>query len=158
MSQNTFAQKDTIPFSNSYKHNIGLSSDLVSGSGISYRYWPNRYGVQITALPVFNKKKGHYVNIGITALYTINDGEKVDLYGFIGNHFSSSKTIFTDTYTNEKIIKVINSYNIGFGFGFKFELNQYLNFNLQTGYGFYDIPSNFNANLSAGVGLYYNFN
>jgi len=157
----TAQSNDTIkPFTYNHKHNIGLHAGLTTGIGISYRYWPTKLGIQLTSIPIISNKRT-FVSAGITALYTLNDGQKVDLYGYFGNHILYSKTTksigITQPGQPTTIIKESTNYNVGVGFGFKIDINQDLNFNLQAGYGVY-VGTHTIATLDAAIGLYYSFN
>ena len=48
-------------------------------------------------------------------------------------------------------------YNVGGGVGFKIKFLKVLNFNLQGGYGFYNITQQLSFTPTGEVGLYYNF-
>jgi len=126
-------------------HSIGLHAGAISGLGFSYRYWPSKLGVQITTIPIFRKNGNHFFSAGLSALYTLNEGEKVDLYGYLGNHILS-------TSKNPNVI-----YNVGVGFGFKINFLESMDFNMQAGYGMYDLTNQFFTSLTGELGLYYHF-
>lgn len=132
-----------------YKHHVGLHASSVGGLGFSYRYWPNKLGVQATAMPVFRQNGGHFLSLGATGLYTLKEGKTVDLYSYLGVHYLSLK------YSNSQ--SGDNFFNTGLGVGFKINLSEFLNLNIQTGYGFYNINESLFTSIAGGFGLYYSF-
>ena len=130
------------------KYHVGTHQSSLGGLGLSFRYWPGKLGVQVTALPIFREGQGHFFSAAVTALYTFQEGKKVDLYGYWGNHYLSIKGSGNAN----------NSLNTGLGMGFKINFTESLNFNIQAGYGFYNITNSFTSTLAGGVGLYYAFN
>jgi len=129
------------------KHHAGFHASSLGGVGFSYRYWPGKLGVQITTLPIFRKDSGHFLSLGATALYTLKEGKTVDLYSYLGVHYISLGQ------QNDKF----NSINTGVGVGFKINLSEFLNLNIQTGYGFYNINNSLTTSIAGGAGLYYSF-
>jgi len=134
-------------------HHIGVSSGITTGFGLSYRYWPSKLGLQITTLPTLVKNSGSFTSFGASALYMINDTEKIDLYGYLGN----SIFLVVDNYDSELAYKL--TYNAGLGFGLKFDVFDQLNINIQLGYGGIDIGSDTGTLFSivGETGLYYHF-
>ena len=125
-------------------HNIGSFAGVTDGFGLSYRYWPGKFGIQVTTAPMYFGKKNKFINIGFTGLYTIKDKNIVDLYGYVSNaiYISNNNSI----------------YNIGGGLGTKIDFYENLNFNLQFGYGALILNSeNQIYTIIGGAGLYYHF-
>mgnify|MGYP000713519805 CR=1 FL=1 len=156
LSLNSTAQAQT-PTKTKLNHHLGLHTSSLGGLGFSYRYWPGKMGVQVTALPVFRKKKGHFVSLAANLLYTLKEGRKVDLYTYTGIHYVGVKS--SEFTSNQGVItsNKSESINLGLGIGFKINLTEFLNLNLQTGYGFYNINNDFISTMAGGVGLYYSF-
>jgi len=129
-------------------HHIGASAGVTTGFGLSYRYWPTKLGLQVTALPTFIKDEGSMTSFGASVLYTLNDGNKIDLYSYLGNSIIYIK----DNSYSEL------TYNAGVGFGLKFDIFDELNINVQFGYGGMNIASNYSMFSMVGeAGFYYNF-
>jgi hypothetical protein len=131
------------------KHHVGLHLSSLSGLGFSYRYWPERLGGQITVMQVFNKSGGHFISLGATGLYTLKKGKTVDLYSYLGTHYLSIK--FSSNQNG------ISSFNSGLGIGFKINLSDFLNLNIQSGYGVYTANETTVGTIAGGLGLYYSF-
>lgn len=131
-------------------HHIGMSAGVTTGFGLSYRYWPSKLGIQLTALPTISQNNGSFTSAGLTVLYTIKDREKIDLYAYLGNSI-----LYTKSGNNSD-----SFFNSGLGFGFKFKIFDELNFNTQFGYGAItevgnDVSPNFS--IVGELGLYYHF-
>ena len=125
-------------------HNIGVSAGLSTGYGISYRYWPTKFGIQITSTPSFFGPNFYSFNIGVTGLYTIRDKKHADLYLYLGNLFQNNNTN--------------SSYSIGTGFGVKLDFLDNLNINFQFGYGGLHLNAEYPSfSMIAETGLYYHF-
>ena len=149
-----------VNHSDNTKHYFGLHAGSTTGYGFSYRYWPTKLGVQVTALPVFRKGGDYNVSTGLTLLYTLRDENVVDFYSYLGQHLISQKNsyggyydpslgIFTQGKTNYNTI-----YNVGAGVGFKFD-SKFVDLNIQVGYGAYDIINDINTNIAGEIGIYY---
>lgn len=142
-------------------HHIGLHAGSTTGLGFSYRYWPSKWGLQVTGVPVFNQGGSSFVSVGASALYLLQDNQTLDLYGYLGNHLilnTNQISVFdsnTNTFTTTSVTQEI--YNLGLGLGIRARLLDNLNLNLQAGYGFYDITGNIFTNLAGEAGLYYQF-
>ena len=130
-------------------HHIGMSAGVTTGFGLSYRYWPSKLGVQLTALPTMSQNNGSLTSVGLTVLYILKDREKIDLYAYLGN----SILYFKENNTSDLV------YNSGLGFGLKFDIFDELNINTQFGYGGINLANKNRMNFSiiGELGLYYHF-
>lgn len=128
-------------------HHLGIHRGAISGNGLSYRYWPSKWGIQITGLPVLYRNNNSFFSTGVSALYLIKDHEKLDLFAFGGNN------IELDISPNTTNV----SYNLGVGVGIKAQLSQSFNINLQGGYALKDIGSDIHTNIGLEAGIYYQF-
>lgn len=152
------AQNDT-------KHYLGGHIGSVSGLGFSYRYWPKKFGIQLTAIPIFKSDNRNFISAGISALYLLKEGKHIDLYSYIGFNFINRKMV--DYYTDPLGIPIKQETtqqitNTGIGLGFRINFLKVLDLSLQGGYGFYNTNSNskyiypqYSLNIAGGVGLYY---
>jgi len=155
---NSFAQySDTTVVQR--KHEFGIQAGSTTGVGFSFRYWPNKFGLQFTMLPVKTDQET-YFNVGLTGLYSFYSSRNTRFFGYLGNNYvvdnyttsnydyQSGKTINTGPSNNKK-------YNIGFGPGFGF--GSRVRFNLMVGYGFYDIFGKFEIYPAGEIGLYFRY-
>lgn len=151
----TFAQESA---NNSYTHQIGLNFGGVTGLGPSYRYWPGKFGLQITFLPIKIEENWQdplhikefyqaffpftesqtFISAGLSGMYTVKQKPKFRLLTYFGNHILINE--------NEEI------YNLGGGFGISFDYR--VSFSLLLGYAGYDITGNPLALPTAEVGVH----
>jgi hypothetical protein len=136
ISLNTFSQKEPKPG----KHQVGANFGFTTGLGFSYRYWPDKLGVQFTFVPVIYDTTT-FISLGLTGLLTLSETKYFKPFLYLGNHY-----VITQNDTE---------YNIGFGPGFSFGSAIRLNFML--GYGFYDVMDTFNLFPTAEIGVFYRF-
>lgn len=157
LSLSLFAQKSDTTGINR-KHEFGAHAGFTTGVGLSYRYWPSKFGVQFTLLPIKSDELT-FVSVGATGLYSFYNSEYVRFFGYWGNNFtfnkekyysysSSSQSSMSNSYYEQK-----STYNMGFGPGFGF--GSRVRFNIMVGYGLYDILGEFLVYPTAEVGLYF---
>ncbi len=127
-------------FPESKKHQVGIHAGFTSGIGISYRYWPDKLGMQITFIPIKSDEKT-FVSLGVTGLLTLKEKKYFKPFLYLGNHY---------VYTRED-----QEYNIGIGPGFS--VGSIVRFNFMMGYGFYDVLETFNTFPTMEIGVYYKF-
>jgi len=151
-------------------HYIGIHAGSTTAYGLSYRFWPNKLGLEFTTLPTFQKIPPTNKNLinstistGLSILYKIKENKIVDLYAYVGGF-----TLFKKTHTAEyeggsyQTIYIKHEQldlNLGLGIGTRFKFLEVMDFNLQLGYGMYKInqPNQFYSQVAGEVGLYYNF-
>jgi len=146
----------------SFKYSLGLHAGASTGQGFSYRYFPNKWGVQVTGIPIFNGNNGFYTSSAVSILYKIKEHKKLDLFTYLGNHlvferYQSYYGIWPEpepgpTYVTDR------TYNIGLGAGVNIHYWEVLDLSIQAGYG---LTSWNNAPLytvfSSEIGVYYKF-
>jgi hypothetical protein len=141
-------------------HEFGIHAGTTTAVGLSYRYWPNKLGLQLTLLPVKTTDET-FISAGITGLYSFYDSRLIRFFGYFGNNLTVNNYknynyqynpiigIYESTYT----FKHNRKYNIGFGPGFGFGTR--VRVNIMAGYGFYDIFGEFNIYPTGEIGLYF---
>jgi hypothetical protein len=156
----------------SFRNEVGIHAGFTTGVGFSYRRWYDKFGFQITGVPVKTEETTLY-NGGVTLLYSIKEKSYFRFYGYLGNniiHFNgtedTAESIFPDPFNNDYYDyddpdfynrrKKFTHYNIGFGPGVSF--GKEVAFNIMVGYGLYDVFGSFNMYPTAELGLYYRFN
>lgn len=144
----------------SMKHALGLHTGSSTGQGFSYRYFPNKWGVQVTGIPIFNGNNGFYTSSAVSVLYKIKEHKKLDLFTYLGNHLILERyqTYYGiwpgpgPTYVTDR------TYTIGLGVGVNIHLWEVLDLSMQAGYGLNrrnNAPSN--TIFSNEIGVYYKF-
>ena len=151
-------EKDTI-----FRHSIGAGIGFTTGYGLSYRYTPATFGVQLNFAPYHDKEIDRY-SIGLTFLYSLVRHKTTNLFLYQGNHYyyNSQMLYVYDPDPNKPYNpnpdkeRVTTSYmNNGIGFGFELIIAKRIGFNLMGGFASY---SNFQElNLTGETALYYKF-
>lgn len=137
---------------NKRPHNLGVSAGSTSGFGLSYKYFPDKFGFQTNGF-LYVRSGETITSLGGSFLYSIKRQEKYNFYA----HFSAMH-LYEHYWTVIDSVKVIDDYhmvNMGPGIGIEF-LFQYINLSFQIGFGAYD---NFRVYtmLAGGVGVHYRF-
>ena len=142
-------------------HEFGFHAGTTTAVGLSYRYWPGKLGVQLTALPIKTSDMT-FVSMGLTALYSFYNTNYFRFFGYLANNVTINnytKDEYVDDYYNYANYKIEEkkvektTYNVGFGPGFGF--GSKVRFNIMAGYGFYDILGEFNMLPTGEIGLYF---
>ncbi|MFY7734857.1 MAG: hypothetical protein ACOVSR_15360 [Bacteroidia bacterium] len=153
LSINVFAQKtETIK----HKHALGAGAGFTTGYGLSYRYIPNKFGVQVNFAPYKSESITRF-STGLTFLYQLMETDKTALYLYQANHYySNSNSAAYNQVTGLYDKKEEEAYfNNGLGFGFEVIIVKNIGFNLMTGYALYQNAKNYNVTGEAA--LYFKF-
>jgi len=134
-------------------HGIGMAAGFTTGYGVSYRYWPTKFGIQVTGTPIITKYETK-ISAGVTGLMTIKESFATKLYLYQGAHYMHNKTSYPD-YLNETKENSTHRLNIGVGLGLEVMLSN-ISFNLMTGYAGHDIGGTETSLLpTIEVGVFY---
>lgn len=142
------------PIDEKTKHAVGAGAGFTTGYGLSYRFTPNKFGLQVNFAPFKNETTTRN-SVGLTFLYSLLETEKTNLYLYQANHFYSNSELVDNATFTGKVRKNESYINNGFGFGVEIIIATKIGFNLMTGYAAYD---NFNGyNLTGEAALYFKF-
>lgn len=139
------------------KHSIGAGAGFTTGYGLSYRYRPAKFGVQVNFAPYSNKDVSRF-STGVTFLYTLIENKMSNLYLYQGNHHyyeSYLATYYTgqNSYSTQRFTE--NYFNNGLGVGIELIAAKRVGINIMGGYAAY---RNFEQlNITGEVGVYYKF-
>lgn len=139
---------------------FGFHAGATTGVGLSYRYWPGKSGIQITALPI-KTSEVTYINFGITALRTFHDSRLIRFFGYLGSNVvvnnGQNYDYWYDPYTDnfEETEDTGYKTRLNFGVGPGFAFGSRVRVNIMAGYGFYDVLGEFNIYPTAEIGLYF---
>lgn len=144
------------------KHAIGVAAGLSTGYGLSYQFSPSQKLTFQLAFAPFKDENETQISTGLTFIYRIKEGEKLNFFVYQANHFivdrhndytyeydinSGQYVSYGPTYVNNDRI------NNGLGLGFEFFLGKNVLFNLMGGYG---ARNNFKElGLTGEFGLFY---
>jgi hypothetical protein len=146
-----FAQNSDTTVTN-YAHEFGFHAGATTAVGLSYRYWPGKFGLQITALPVKSSEET-FISVGITGLCSFYNSRHIRFFGYFGNNLTVDNYKNYDYYSSNYTNEYSTRYNFGFGPGFGFGTR--VRINLMAGYGFYDVFGEFNIYPTGEIGIYY---
>ncbi len=150
---------ETTPYHNEF----GIHAGGVTGVGLSYRYWGEKNGFQLTVMPPIVKSDYKLYSAGATYLRSFKDKKWMRVFGYAGIHYwnESSETEYVDwdpiagAPFNNIQHNNLEEFNVGFGPGISFGTK--VRVSLMVGYGFYDILDKFDAYPTGEIGVYYNF-
>ena len=136
------------------KNYLGAAAGITTGYGLSYRFCPNKAGIQLTFAPTSNKYHTR-ISAGLTFLFRMVETERANLFIYQGNHFLFYKDTYTYYYGNSHTSKeYYNMYN-GIGLGIEFIIVKRVSLNIMGGYAAYE---NFNRlSLTGETGLFFKF-
>lgn len=140
-----------------YKHSLGFAAGTSTGYGLSYRFTPNRFGVQATFMPLMNERETR-LSIGLTFLYTLVEAEKCSLFLYQGNHLLHRQYeayAYGWPWPPEELTVRDTQMTHGLGVGMEFILAQRVGLNLMGGYALYDHLKT--LDFTGEVGLYFKF-
>lgn len=145
--------------SSKFKYGIGGGAGFTTGYGLSFRYLPQRLGVQVNFAP-FKSKETEKYSAGVTFIYNMIESKVTNLYLYQGNHY------FYNSYTtypydplnpwNQVPTRAVEDYfNNGVGFGIEMVIAKRIGFNLMAGYAFYNTFKE--LNVTGETALYFKF-
>lgn len=137
-------------------HHFGVHAGFSTGVGLSYRYWPNRLGLQITTLPVW---QGSDINLfsGITALLSLKQNPTSEFFTYLGSGLIYESNQYTDFQSGQTITATDTQLNIGLGIGLRLTFLEVFDINFQGGYGIYDVTEDIRSRPTGEIGVYYRF-
>jgi hypothetical protein len=126
------------------KYALGFGAGFTTGYGMSFKFTPNKFGLQTNFAPLYTHYQTRY-SIGVTILYTLFEDERSSFYLYQANNFMYSKmSDYVNTY-----------FNNGFGFGIELVFIEHFGLNLMAGYG---ASRNFEQlSITGETGIYYKF-
>lgn len=161
-SLNSFSQYDkNIDTKKEYqkksKHAVGLAAGFSTGYGLSYQFTPNKLTFQLAFAPLKNDNRT-LISTGLTFIYRIKEGEKLNFFVYQANHFLVDRETYTNyPYPPGTPPTTVNTnndrINNGLGLGFEFFIGDNVVFDLMAGYG---ARRNFRElGLTGEIGLFY---
>ena len=136
----SFGQEKGIQKSNM----LGINAGTTTGVGISFKHWHNKFGIQVTGLPVKIKNEFDF-SIGLTGFYKIRERKYANLFVFTGHtlmteefyRINSIDPILSVLSENNRNRNTEPDYNASIGFGA--ELGKNPIFTVMIGYGAFEI-------------------
>jgi len=135
-----------------FKHALGVGTGASTGYGLSYRYFPAKFGVQGN-LGLYSDNDYTFANIGATFLYSLHTTSYSNFYVYQANSYNHQRYMTFD----EPLFELIpNRTNIGFGLGIELLAADHFSINYMFGY---EIQGKFET-VKPGLqfALFYKFN
>jgi len=136
----TAQNSETAEEKKRYKHNFGLGAGMTTGIGFSYRYMPDKLGAQVNFIPIIVNDSEVLVNPGVSFLYSVQRGRKVDFYLYQANSFLFNQRVFDDFSSDpmdidsqREFTTVERTYNHGLGVGFEFLIGSQFAIDVMSG-------------------------
>jgi len=152
-------------FVKKYPKAFGVGAGLTTGLGLSFRYFPARYGFMVNFAPYYqNYGSEAFISSGLTLLYSLNDNKVSNVYAYLGNHYLYEK-LYSDNWVYDPVTgtshyyqskNARNMWNTGIGLGVEFHNQKRITINFMLGYAQYDTFRNLFFTCEAA--LYYRFN
>lgn len=154
-------------------HEFGIASGITTGYGLSYRYWPNKIGIQLTAFPVVSSNDKN-LSLGLNSLMRLDSKEWYRLYAFVGGNFNWTENSDYDEFEDGvwgpwELLFNLNppaeeqkKYTFGVGPGIEFTPGRHFGINLMTGFRYSYTDFNISKDsrtlsLTIDFGVYYRF-
>ncbi|HET6244759.1 MAG: hypothetical protein H0V01_01065 [Bacteroidetes bacterium] len=153
--------QETVTEKPKYKHSIGAAAGFTTGYGLSYRYIPTKFGVQLTFGP-YTDERLTQLSSGLTFMYYIFQDQNVNFFLYQGNHYLYRHSLeyiyfegpFVEPFPEPELKWITNNrMNNGIGFGFDFNIGSRISWNILAGYAAYNNFSRFT--LTGETSLYF---
>ena len=149
------------PVKPALKHEIGMAAGMSTGVGISYRYWPGKFGFQFTTTPNFEKDQAQ-ASFGLTGLMKLTEISWLRFFLYLGNHYLYEKWEYYDYDMNgnptESYTEIQQRYVVGIGPGFEFLIGKKISLNVMFGFrSDWRSTGNYMIGFTGETGLYYRF-
>ena len=151
------AQSTDVRYSH---HALGFQAGGTTGVGLSYQYWPTRFGLQVTTGPFYSLRGNTYLlSSGITGLFTIVPGKYIDLFGYLGQHLiavrSKQNVYIPNSFRVAQEIVYKMRYNLGLGLGVRWHMTKRMDVSAQCGYGIFNIGGYSRNSLTVEAGIHW---
>lgn len=138
---NLIAQTDSTNVSE-LNHNLGIAAGFTVGLGPSYRYMPNKDGIQVTFVPLVESEETRLWT-GLTYLHQVSRDFKhqssfsSNIFYYL-SAFHRYEKLIVSAYSNNSGYYATYSYdnffNVGTGLGYEIEALKHLSINIMIGY------------------------
>ncbi len=144
------AQGQETPHQLNSKHSFGFNLGFTSGIGFSYRYMPNKFGIEVSSLPIYLSVEELIFLQGLSFNYVVKEKEHADYFIYAGNS--------TAFFPPNKISEGFNNsflYRAGSGCGMIIHGEKALDWTLRLGATYITSFNGGNVLPSIGLGMHY---
>lgn len=125
--------QETYHKSFDFKHAFGVAAGFSTAYGLTYRYWPGKFGGQITFAPLTTDYVSR-ISFGTTFLYEVAKKNSFRAFIYQGNHFYHRNYRDGNSFNSNSDVSYFNN---GLGFGGELIADDHLSMSLMAGYAFY---------------------
>ncbi|MDA3852223.1 MAG: hypothetical protein PF447_13285 [Spirochaetaceae bacterium] len=134
-------------------HNIGVMLGNSLGYGLTYRYWPDRLGVQLTFSPSIDYGNQGFI-VGGSFFYTIQGGKITQLFFYTGGQYAFNY-YQNDFWFYDESTETNFDYSIGAGPGLEIRIINHIAMDFLFGYSY--SPADMTVNFSFDTGIFYRY-
>jgi hypothetical protein len=132
-------------------HALGAALTSSNGKGLTYRYWPRKYGFHVSFIPA-SRNESRFYNVGLTGYAKLKEYEMGTLFLHAGAEYQYQYQSHTNSsgypnYITSSYITKSNGLNIGAGPGFHV-IQKYISMDIFLGYGAY-IKDNYTTEMNS---------
>lgn len=147
--------------SNPFTNEVGFNAGGTTGVGLSYRHWFNRFGLQVTGMPL-KIDNDIFISAGLTGLYSLRNTKYTRVYAYWGNQVFYLKESYYNYIGDQPILNYRTDAFYCSGIGIGFSLGRVVAFNISVGYAAYQlIGAGYHNGLSllptGEIGLFWRF-
>lgn len=140
-------------------HGLGFAAGTTSGYGLSYKYFPNKFGFTINTVFYIEKIEKN-LDIGGMLKYSLNESHYHKFFAYYSAYYRyryDRYITFPNTYPYNPVwvVDEVSRFSTGPGFGVEL-FNYRLSFVMHVGVGAYNNFRTFSM-LAGGAGIYYRF-
>lgn len=138
------------------KHYIGFDAGASSGYGMSYRYQPKEWGIQVNMFPAASADEYH-ISIGATVIRSLYRTHKMQFFLYYGNHLLFQKDEVDYYYGYDTT--PTRQWVTGIGPGFEVYIAKRLAINARFGFAYYSATTDndWMINADGGIGMHFMF-
>ena len=124
---------------------IGFYGSAKTDKGFSFKYIPDKIGVQVTGVPVFSKDKRVFFSVGLSGLFILQESKVASVFSYLGGQYIESN-----------VFEKSGRFNMGGGFGMNTKLSDSFDISTRGGYGLLNVTnSNTSGVFTAELGFNY---
>lgn len=134
---------------------IGGAFGMSTGYGLSYRYWPEEWGGQVTFSPYWQNDEGMF-NLGVSGFKRLYDSKNTRLFLYLASNGTYSYNMQEDDQKDGSEF----GFTVGFGPGFEIYIFKHIALDIMFGYSFSYGKTFFDSSgvgFTAETGIYYRF-
>jgi len=151
----SYAQQEKIKNPELSHHYLGGMAGFSTGYGPTYRFWPGKFGGQITFTPV-SSPIHLQLSIGLTMLYRLKSYNHINLFLYQGNHLYYNAWVWEIWHRKLDVNYAEGRQFHGIGGGLEWVISKRLSFNLMAGYSLskYIDDNEWLLNLTGETGIF----